>query len=32
MMLTVAASIRAAEVAESEEWARMFVRVPLPES
>lgn len=29
MMLTVAASIRAVDVAETEAWARMFVQVPM---
>lgn len=31
MMLTVAASIQAAEAAESESWARVFVEIPLRE-
>jgi AcrR family transcriptional regulator len=32
MMLTVAASIRAGEAAETEDWARMFVQVPMSQS
>jgi AcrR family transcriptional regulator len=32
MMLTVAASIRAGEAAETEDWARMFVQVPMTQS
>jgi len=32
MMLTVAASIRAAEEADAEQWARLFVEIPIQSS